>query len=126
MFTRSPRSVVGLVLLASMSLSGCHGWRAQPNPPSGAQLPSPARITRTDESVLVLRDAAVSHDSIVGQVDRSGEAVRVAIPLSQVRSIDARRMDGARTALLGVGVLGGLLGLVVLAAANVPPGPGPY
>jgi hypothetical protein len=122
MFTKPPLSVIGLVFLASMTLSGCHGWRSRTNPPSGAQLPNPARITRTDESVLVLRDAAVSHDSIVGQADRSGEAERVAIPLSQVRRIDARGVDGTRTALLGVGVLVGLFGLVVLAASSVPPG----
>jgi hypothetical protein len=121
MFTRSPRFVIGLVLLASMTLSGCHGWRSQTNPPSGAQLPDPARITRTDASVVVLRDAAVSRDSIVGQVDRSGGTERVAIPLSQVRRIDARGMDGGRTALLGAGILAGLLGLAVLAAASIPP-----
>lgn len=126
MFTKSPRSVIALLLLASMTLSGCQGWRAQTNPPSGAQLPNPARITRTDESMLVLRNAAVSHDSIVGQVGRSGATERVAVPLSQVRRIDARRMDGARTALLGAGVLVGVFGLVVLAASSVPPGPGPY
>ena len=121
MFTRFPRCVFGLVLFASMTLSGCHGWRSQTNPPSGA-LPNPARITRTDASVVVLRDAEVSRDSIVGQVD--GGAGRVAIPLSQVQRIDARGMDGGRTALLGVGILVGLFGLVVLAVANTPPGPG--
>ena len=125
MFFKSSRCVVGLIL-ASTLLSGCHGWRPQANPTPGAQLPNPARVTRTDGSVLVLRGAAVSQDSITGTAERSGGAGRVAIPLSQVRSIDARGMDGGRTALLTVGILAGLLGLVALAASNIPPSYGEF
>lgn len=122
MLTKFPRAVVGFIFLASMVLSGCQGWRAQTNPTPGAQLANPARVTRTDGSVVVMRDAAVSRDSVAG----TGEAGRVAIPLSEVRSIEARRMDGGRTALLTVGILAGLLGLVVLAASNVPPSYGEF
>ena len=64
--------------------------------------------------------------SIVGTGERSGGAGRVAIPLSQVRRVEAWRTDGGRTALLTVGILAGVLGLVVLAAANVPPSYGEF
>lgn len=122
MLTKFPRAGVGFIFLASTVLSGCHGWRAQANPTPDAQLPNPARVTRTDGSVLVLRGAVVSQDSITGTAERS----RVAIPLSQVRSIDARRMDGDRTALLGLGILAGVFGLVALAASNIPPSYGEF
>ena len=119
---KSPRVVAGFVFLASMALSGCHGWRAQANPTPGAQLPNPARVTRTDGSVVVMRDAAVARDSVAG----TGEAGRVAIPLSEVRSIEARGMNGGRTALLTVGILAGVFGLVVLAATSIPPSYGEF
>ena len=122
MLTKFPRAVAGFVFLASTVLSGCQGWRAQTSPMPGAQLSNPARVTRTDGSVVVVRDATVSRDSVAG----TGEAGRVAIPLSEVRSIEARRMDGGRTALLTVGILAGLLGLVVLAVSNVPPSYGEF
>lgn len=120
MFTKPPRRVIGFVLFASMTLSACHGWRSQTAPSSGTQLPNPVRVTRM-ESVILLRDAVVARDSIIGRAYRPGGSERVAVPLSDVRRIEGRGMDGGRTALLGAGILAGVLGLAILAAASIPP-----
>lgn len=123
MSIRSSRTVVALALLASVILSGCHGWRPQTSPTAGAQLPNPARVTPMEGSEIVLRNATVSQDSLVGTGERGQ---RVALPLSQVRRVEARRVDGGRTALLVGGILAAVLGLVALAASNIPPSYGDF
>ena len=92
----SSRSAVSVVLLAAFFTSGCFGWGTQPTPaPSSTQrLPDPARITRLDTSTLILRDAAVSGDSIVGQ---SGDQ-RVAVALADVRKVEGQEVDFLKTA----------------------------
>ena len=93
----SSRSAVSAVLLAALFTSGCFGWGTQPTPaPSSTQrLPDPVRITRVDTSTLLLRDAAVSGDSIVGY---AGDRQRVAVALADVRKVEGQEVDFLKTA----------------------------
>jgi type IV pilus biogenesis protein CpaD/CtpE len=88
----SRRPMVVLVLLL-LSVSGCVSWGNQPTPaPSSSQrLPDPVRVTRNDQSVLTLDDAAVSGDSIVGYA--GSDRVRTAVALADVRTMQARKTD---------------------------------
>lgn len=55
------------------------------------ELPDPLRVTRKDHSVLMLRDAVVSGDSVVGFA--GPEHVRVAVALADVRSLQQKKVD---------------------------------
>jgi hypothetical protein len=92
-----------------ISVSGCTTWGQRPMPEasSSASLPSPVRVTHNDQSVLVMEDAVVSGDSIVGYAGR--DHVRTAVAVADVRSMQARKTDFMATV--------GLTAAVTLAAA---------
>ncbi len=73
-----------------------------PEASASARLPSPVRVTRSDESVLVMRDAVVSGDSIVGHVGR--DRTRTAVAMADVRSMQARRTDVMATVGLAAAI----------------------
>jgi hypothetical protein len=80
-----------LVLLPLVfSLSGCiwHGEQPIPEPSSSRRLPNALRVTLTDQSVVLLEDAVVSGDSLVGYVGR--EQARTAVALADVQSVKDR------------------------------------
>jgi hypothetical protein len=60
------------------------------------QLPNPLRVTRADHSVLVLRDAVISGDSVVGFA--GPEHARAAVALADVRTLQTRKLDILGTA----------------------------
>jgi len=104
-----------LVLLPLvLSVSGCIGWGTQPTPaPSSSErLPNPVRVTRTDQSVLTLNDAAVSGDSIVGYA--GGDRVRTAVALSDVRTMQAKKTDFLATVGLTTALTLAATGLAVM------------
>src|SRR5215207_2078120 len=86
---RALTALLPLVLL----VSGCISWGNQPTPEpsSSRRLPDPVRVMRADQSILVLSDAAVSGDSIVGYA--GGERVRTAVALSDVQKMQAKKTD---------------------------------
>jgi len=74
----------------------------------------PIRIARTDHSTIVLKDASVQNDSLIGTAD-DGSYARVAIPISEIRGVSEQRIDAPRSlALAGIIVLSAL-GAVVAA-----------
>ena len=81
--------------VAMLALGACKSWQPQPlvaHPPQ--RITGDARVTRTDNSVIVLRTPVIVGDSVAGNaaIDE-----RVAIPLSDVRSVYTRRPDVGRT-----------------------------
>jgi hypothetical protein len=111
------RSAVSVVLLAALFTSGCFGWGTQPTPTlsSTQRLPDPVRVTRLDTSTLILRDAAVSGDSIVGH---SGDQ-RVAVALADVQKVEGQEVDFLKTAgtsFMVTLVIVGVTAAVVLAS----------
>jgi hypothetical protein len=73
----SRRPLLALLPLV-ISVSGCVAWRQQPTPEplSSRRLPDALRVTRNDQSVVLMEDAAVLGDSLVGYV--GGNRARVA------------------------------------------------
>jgi hypothetical protein len=104
--------------MMTSQLAACSTWRIQESAPERA---SELRVTLTDGRRLVLRDAELAGDSLVGFA-RQGEGslatrTRVAFPASDVRQMERNSLSTGRTALalIGVGVVIGL----VLAARNL-------
>jgi len=104
---------LAISLLSSLPLA-CTYW--QPLPPNPAEAisekqPEQVRVTRTDGSKLQLRYPRVMEDSLFGTAageEAQGDTTRVAIPLSDVQSVEVKRTN-----------VGNTVGLVVVSAAVV-------
>jgi hypothetical protein len=100
------------VLLVAFPLAGCQSWRRTSVAPGAVTALTgdhPVRVTRTDRSTFVLDRARVVGDSIVGETGRP--AARVAVPISDVASVEERRVSAGRT----LGAVAGGVGLVYAA-----------
>lgn len=86
-------------------LSGCVTWQPEADLGNAADGEpwSRVRVTRGDGTRLVLGQAVVRADSIVGFEEIPGfeEAVRGGVPLSDVQTLEVRRTNG----LLVVGIV---------------------
>jgi hypothetical protein len=113
------RSLLSLLLLIAF-LPGCYRWRDEGPTPRAALQGSPQStevyITRTRGSDIVLWNAQVIGDSVVGEgraARKSDPRPRVAIPLAHVERVRTRDgLNGAKTA----GVVAGVGASVVLGA----------
>ncbi|MFQ5889362.1 MAG: hypothetical protein ACE5JR_04840 [Gemmatimonadota bacterium] len=106
-------------------LSGCMKWSTVKVPVAQAlaeEEPKKIRVTRSNGYVLVLESPAIEGDSLVGLTGRSKQ--RVAIPVEDVKRIEARKPDGVRTTLLVVGA-GLTLAAIIGAASASDPEPAP-
>lgn len=101
------RSIVQTVLLGAFSLTlACTGWYRVPV----EAVPAPARTLRVhlrDGTSVIVRDAVVRADSIVGVVSGSMPPVPAALALAQVEHVEVAEMDRTRTAhaILNVAIL---------------------
>lgn len=93
--------------LVLVLLAGCTSWhpRTSPSPGSHTAYDHPVRVVRKDHSDVVLREAYVIGDSLVG---RAGET-RAAVALSDIERVDERELSFARTS----GLLFGLAAVAV-------------
>ena len=119
------RDPIALILLAG-SLSGCMGsslksWRVQPPPPANVvteQHPKRIRVSRADNTRIVLTNPSVLGDSLVA-VDAANR--RFALPLTQVTQVEVEKTNGGKVAFVVVGTIAGavfLLPLLWKALAN--------
>lgn len=114
---RVSRSLPLVIVLTAVT--ACTTWSRQSAPPAEVVSKHPGalvRVTRTDHSVITLRDASVANDSLVGTTDDKAR-LRVAMPVADVASVDTREVSAGRTAGLGVGVVGVVLAVAGIAAA---------
>jgi hypothetical protein len=105
-----------LVLLPLVvSVSGCMTWGRQPTPEpsSSRRLPDPLRLTRKDQSMVMLEDAVVSGDSIVGYA--GGARVRVAVALADVQTVQARSTNFFATVGMTTAITLAVIGVAVAA-----------
>ncbi|MDQ6768515.1 MAG: hypothetical protein M3Z54_00815 [Gemmatimonadota bacterium] len=72
------------------------------------------QVTKTDRTVLLLRDATIVRDTLVGTDSRDG-SLRTT-PLSDITSMDIRQFSPVLTTLL---VVGGAVAMLVTAAILV-------
>jgi hypothetical protein len=97
-----------LVVLAA-ALGACTAWSRQPVGAPGEEpfYAGPVRVTRSDGSTVLLDNVTLGRDSVVGRRSAAARA-RVAIPLSEVRSVEAQRENVLGTlAVVVVGTVAG-------------------
>ena len=105
------------LILAALLASGCSTWRLQEGPPTtvleSAEKPPSVRLVLTDGQKIDVNQAVVLGDSIVGEAPRlrgTGEVLppkrRVAVPVSDVRSVERRREHPGATLLAVAFVVG--------------------
>ena len=111
------KRLIATIMMTSY-LAACTTWRVQEAAPQKA---SALRLTLADGRRLVLRDAHVVGDSLVGfaaqERDRPSERVRVAFLAADVQRMEGSKLDASKTALAVIG-LGVVIGLVV-AVGNI-------
>jgi hypothetical protein len=91
-----------------VSLTGCAKWQVQSVTPEALlsqRHPSRIRVTRSDDSTVVLYAPEVMGDTLYGTMRGSRDAgvARTAVPLSGVMRIAIRKVDPVATGALGLG-----------------------
>lgn len=114
LISRGRTRLTALVLLLAY-LPACQSWRTETVTPQAvveANHPDQLRVVRADGTKQVLHRPAIVADTIRG---RAGEP---AIPLSDVQAVETRHGDPGKSLLLGVGIVGGVLAVVILACRS--------
>ena len=109
------KRVLASILMAS-HLVGCTSWRLQSVTPQqviSERHPERLRVTRADNTTVVLSNPQLERESLVG----STAAGRTAVPLADVKQVEMQQTNGGKTALLVVGIAG-LVALVVVLAGG--------
>lgn len=112
---RLSRFVTGALLAGQ--LAGCTSWRVQNTPPQSTvwEATKPIRVVRRNGTVLTLQGTRISGDTLHGTNKRYGVADSlVAIPLSDIRTIEVREGSTAKTVGLIAGITVGVAGAIVL------------
>ena len=102
----------------AVSFGACTTWSRQPvaEPGHDRFFVGPVRVTRGDGSTAFLDNVTLGRDSVVGR-RYDAERTRVAIPLAEVRSVEARRESTLGT--LAMIALGTAAALAVYAAVVI-------
>jgi hypothetical protein len=101
---------LALALPLIATLGACSTWSRRPAPtrPHEQFRTGPVRVTRTDGSTIVLDRVTIGADSVIGR-DHARPHARVAIPASDVRRVEARRVDPLRTSAVLILSLGAVV-----------------
>jgi hypothetical protein len=120
------RKSINILLMSVFILqSACRGWIQKPIvPDTGTAIPrrGTLRVTKSDGTVISLRDSFITNDSIVGFSSEPARA-RTAIARTDVTKIELRgdtTPQGVRTAAkIYLGVVGGVavVGMALIAIA---------
>lgn len=113
------RALLVLPFALALSAGACHSWNAQTSPAPDVVAArngrGTLRVTRRDQSVIVLTNAQVVGDSIVGTAGSPPQ--RAAVAVSDVERVDTRSVNAWKTGGLVVGTL--LVVSVVATAAAI-------
>jgi len=98
---------------ALIVLAGCSSWQRTPSAREGVTRANSGeiRVTQVDGSMIRLVNASIVGDSLIGISPVTG--ARIAIATIAVASTETKGISAGRTALLGGGVI---LGIVALSA----------
>jgi hypothetical protein len=106
-----------LALLIVLGMPACTTWRVSAERPEAvipSEAPEAVRLTTHQGAVATIRAPLLRNDSIV-----SSEARQPALALSEVRGLEVRQFDGARTiGLAAVGVAVAALWTTVMAGSG--------
>jgi len=120
------------ILTTGAFLQACMTWAPKPLEPTrfdGATPDRRVRVTLENGGVLVVKNPFISGDSLVWlravpDDPRAGDSPprtqRQGIPLAQIREVEVRQLDAARTTIAVVATVG--LAALLVAAANDPLG----
>jgi len=128
-FRSAPAQLTATALLGFLA-SACMTWKTQPAAPEhvlAEKTRDRIRVTRPDGSTIELVHPLIAGDTLSGDLPGSSawdSTRRIAIPLSDVRSVAVQRVSAGRTALL-IGGLGLTAIAIVAAATDDPPPPPP-
>ena len=126
-FPFAPAQLAAIVIVSPLANS-CTTWKTEPAAPQyvlAGKTWDRVRVTRPDGSTIEVVHPLIAGDTLVGS--RAGSSAtaadsRIAIPLSDLRSVAVRRVSAGRTVLLIGGL--GLSAIVIAAAAtDVTPSP---
>jgi hypothetical protein len=113
------RGRVALLVVLALHAGACMSWKTQPVSPDHIVAQDQVRLTLGNGSKVVVVRPAIIGDSVIGTLPGASSsriAQRVAIPLSDIQSVEVQRVNGGKTALLVAGL--GVTAMVVIAAAN--------
>jgi ferric-dicitrate binding protein FerR (iron transport regulator) len=102
------RGGFSLLLALSCLLNGCTSWKTQEVAPATyiqSNRPERVRLTLQDSTRLTLQTPTAVGDSIIGTFPK--DSTRHAVPVSEVRSFEARRPSAGKTVGLVVGIAAG-------------------
>jgi hypothetical protein len=110
-----------LVLAAAAAVSAaCTSWHRAGGPVEGVARAKSGeiRVYRADGSMVRLVNASIVADSLVGVSPVNG--ARIAIPTAAVIATETKQVSGGRTALLGGGIVLGVIAVAgILAVALI-------
>jgi hypothetical protein len=98
----------GRLILLTASLTACTKWQVQALSPQqllAEGQPAQVRITRADQTAIILRHPEIVGDTLYG-IARNGAGQaepRPGVPLSDVAQVAIRRQDPLSTGLLALG-----------------------
>jgi hypothetical protein len=108
---------VSIVLMSQ--LAACYSWRArsvdQQRRMSSSQT---LRLALSGGEEILVEDAIVVGDSVVGVSREEKRRDRLAVPLSQVRDIHMRQFDATETGFLIAGIGIPIIAVIGLTTAN--------
>ncbi len=109
----------GALIGVVWSASACRGWvteQAVPEQAIAAGEPGPVRVTKADGTIAVLMHPVVANDSLMGMTQGLAPQ-RIAIPITEVRSVERRRLSLSRSAELvrGYEYVATSVGILVIA-----------
>jgi hypothetical protein len=124
LFSRTVAVLISINLIACSSLRAIPDWQAQNEAASPVERPlfkvgDEVRLGTQANKQTTLVLTAVDADALTGIDPASKESVR--IPLDQVTTVDVRRFDGLKTALMVVLVV---LGIVAVGLTQLSISPG--
>lgn len=101
---------LALTLMLAAALGGCSTWsrRTVPAPAREQYYAGPVRLTRADGATWLLDNVTVGRDSVVGHTHDEPHA-RIAMPVAEVRRLEARTADPLGAAAVVVGTLAAVL-----------------
>jgi hypothetical protein len=108
--------VAAPVLLAT-HLAACTSWRVENVPPAQllqTKAPSEVRVTRPDDSKVVLHTPSVVRDSLWGW----SRGAELGMPLTDVTVIATRHGDAGKSVELGLGIVVGTIAVAGIYCAT--------